>query len=232
MNRIRPVISLGIICILTIVITGCNILKKDVKTDTDVSKAKELMIEKLDNYMIDVVITSHTSLADVQIRMNCIEDNKNKLEYCNTSTLGIIDTEQYIDYNNNKSYTKTEYKIDIEENTNKWEVKDIKKNRINSWININDYLRKLEVTKTSNGKLYKGTISIKKLKDAISDTDKSSNIKFPTIDNKDIPIEIFINNKGYIEYANTEFDLLSIKETINIKYHNYDGNAPLKLPTV
>ena len=233
MNRVKPVISLGLVCILTIVITGCNLFRKDTITDTEVSRTKNSMNDKLNNYSIDVTITSQTPVADVDITMHCIEDNKNKIEYCKMSTLGIIETEQYIDYNNNKSYIKSNSLLKDDDNKDKWVIDEFKdKKYSNPWIDLNDYLRDIKVENSNGGKLYKGTIGVKKLTSAISKTDKASNIKIPSLDNKAIPIEVFINKDGYIEYANTSFKFVGIKEVINIKYSNYNSNKDLVLPKV
>ena len=234
MKRIRPVLSLAFICLLSIVITGCNIFKKDVKTETEVSKIKESMLNNLDNFEMDVTITSQTGFADVTIKMNCIQDNKNKLEYCKTSTLGIVDVEQYIDFNNSKSYSKTTTLFGGDENNNKWKTESFKGNinTNNSWLSLNDYLKNLEVSDYNGGKLYKGNISMKKIIKAINKSDSSSSIKIPSITDKDIPIEIFINKDGYIESTTLSFEVASIKEIINIKYKNFNNNVNLTLPNV
>lgn len=94
--------------IITFIITlsGCG-GKTSKKKENDVSKAKENMLNNLDNFAITATITTQTDFLDINIHVNCIKDNKNQIEYCRTSTLGLIEMEQYVDYKNKKEISKT-----------------------------------------------------------------------------------------------------------------------------
>ena len=232
-NRIITTGGFLFICLLSMVITGCNLFSSNKKTETEVSKVKENMMEKLNNYSMNAKIVSGTPVGDVTITVGCIEDNKNKIEYCKTSTLGIIDIEEYIDYKNNKVYTRTEQLVGGDENDGKWISKKLDKDtksQVTNWMGLNDYLKELNITEQNGGKLYSGKIDIKKVQSAISDSDAKSKINIPSLTSKDIPIEVFINSAGYIETTKTEFEILGIKENVNIQYSNFNKNNDLSIP--
>lgn len=218
-----------LILIIPLIITcGCG----NKKITNDVSKTKDNMLNNLDNFSFSASITAQTSFVDITINLNCIQDNKNKMQYCKTSTLGIVDTEQYIDFNNKKSYRMTSTLLGGSEDDGKWITEDYKGSTTitDSWIGLNDYVDDLTVTDVNDGKLYKGKISSKKLSQAISKSDAKSSIK-PISSNKDIPIEIFINKDGYIETTNTEMEFAGIKEIISIKYSNFNTAGNVVIPS-
>lgn len=63
------------------------------------------MLNNLKNYSYDVKITTKTGIVDVTTNMNCKDDSVNKIAYCYTSTMG-VETEEYLDYENQMDYTK------------------------------------------------------------------------------------------------------------------------------
>ena len=232
-NRILTTFVFLLICLSSMVITGCNLLSNNKKQESDVSKIKDNMINNLDNYSMSAKIVAQTGIVDVNIDVNCKMDNKNEIEYCKSSTLGIMEVEEYLDYKNNKIYTKTNNLVSTDEDNGKWIIKKIDNktnSQIKNWNSLNDYLKDLEVKEQDNGKLYSGKIDIKKVQKVISSSDSNSKINVPTLSNKDIPIEIFVNKDGYIEKTNTELEILSIKENIEIKYFDFNNTGDVIIP--
>ena len=232
-RRILTTLGFMFICIISITITGCKLFKSNKKQVNAVSKSKDAMMEKLDSYSMNTTIVSKTGIMDVTIEVNCNVDNKNKIEYCKTSTLGLVNVEQYYDFGNNKIYSKTDQMIGGDENNGKWISRKIDKkdkSQASTWLGLNDYLKDLTEEDKDGGKLYKGTIDNKKIQSAISDADNSSKIDVPTLTSKDIPIEIFINKSGYIEKINTELEVMSIKENVSINFSNFNDVGTITIP--
>lgn len=232
--KFKKVLLVVMITIFIVTLSGCGSKNGEgKKKESEVSKIKDNMLNNLDNFAISATITTQTGIVDVSVDVNCIKDNKNQIEYCKTSTLGIIEMEQYLDYKNKKEVSKTTSLFGGDENNGKWVTQkyNTSSSISDSWLNINDYLSNLEVTEQNGGKLYKGKISTEKLNNAISKSDAGSKINTKG-SNKDVPIEIFINSNGYIETINTEFEFAGMKEIIEIKYSNYNTAGSLSMPNV
>ena len=232
--KIRKILLTVMIAVFVVTLAGCGGKSKNgTKKENDVSRAQNNMLNNLDNFAISATITTQTGYLDININVNCIKDNKNQIEYCKTSTLGLIEMEQYVDYKNKKEITKTTSLLSGDENNGKWVTQKFSESSsiTNSWLNLNDTLSGLEVTEQNGGKLYKGKISTSEINKAISKSDTGSKISTKG-SNKDIPIEIFINSNGYIEKLNTEFEFSGIKEIIELKYSNFNTAGSLTMPNV
>lgn len=230
--KIKKILLMVIIAIFIVTLAGCK-GKESKKKVNDVSKAQEDMMSKLDNFAITATITTKTGFLDVDIHVNCIKDNKNQIEYCKTSTLGLIEMEQYVDYKNKKEITKTTALFGGDENNGKWVTQKFSESSsiTNSWLSLNDCLSKLEMTEQNGGKLYKGEISTSDINKAISKSDTGSKISTKG-SNKNIPIEVFINSDGYIEKLNTEFEFSGMKEVIELKYSSFNTAGSLTIPNI
>ena len=232
--KLKKVLLVIMITTFIVTLAGCNSKGKNSnKKENEVSKVKSKMVNELDNFAISATITMQTGFIDITVDTNCIKDNKNQIEYCKTSTLGVIEMEQYLDYKNKKEVTKTTSLFGGDENNGKWVTQkyDAASSIGDSWLDINDYLNGLEVTEQNGGKLYKGKISTDKINNAIAKSDKGNKISTKG-SSKDIPIEIFINSNGYIETIKTEFEFSGMKELIEIKYSNYNTAGSLTMPNV
>lgn len=186
------------------------------------------MMDNLDNFSYTANITIKTGIMDVTTTMNCKEDRKNQIGYCSTSTYG-VNTEEYYDYGNNISYTKVTSPYSSDASNGQWTSTSYKSSNTNLWLNLNDYIFNINEEKQSNGTTYTGTISSKKLAEAMAQADSS--VDTSSIVTKDIDISIFVNSSNYIEKMNFEIEIMSIAEVVEINYSNFNTSGTISIPS-
>lgn len=220
MKKYLIVLILVMLCLV-----GCG--KKDgkINSDSPLAKAKSQMMSNLKNYNYDVTMVTESSFMDIETTMNCTDDLANKLTYCSTSTFG-VEQESYYDYNKKVSYTKTTSVYGY--GSQDW-TKTKLNNNTNTWLDLSDYVYDLKSESRNGGTYYTGVIDGKKLAASLSQTD--SNANYDSIVGSDINIEIFVNSKNYIETLNFDMEIMGMKETVKVKFKDYNSAGSVKLPS-
>lgn len=216
-----------VICIFALsCLTGCNFFKDKVNKGSKLALAKEIMTEQLNNFSYDVEITVNTGFFPVTTSMNCKEDRKNEVSHCITSTYG-VETEEYIDYKNKTTYSKITTLFGESSSNGNWSRAKYYGENTNTWLNLNDYIFDLKEEEKDGGVYYSGTINSMKLANAISQTTDS---EMGEVVNEDISISVFVNSLNYIEQMSFEIEIMGIKETVEIKYKNYNTSGNIIIP--
>ena len=217
---------LGII--LLIGVSGCGSKEEKINVDSKLSAAKNNMINNLNNYSYDVVMTTKTGIIDVTTNMNCKDDKKNKISYCSTSTYG-VETEEYVDYNNKITYSKVNVAFGGNSSNEKWTTTKYSGGDTNAWINLNDYIFDITEEHKDGGIYYTGIIDSKKLAVAMSQVD--SDVDTSNIVSDDIPISVFINSSNYIEKMSFTIKIMGIEEEVEINYKGFNTSGDIVIPS-
>lgn len=213
--------------ILTICTTGCTKEKDVVNSNSELASAKKYMMQNLDNYSYDVKITAKTGFIDVSTDMTCKDDLKNQITYCSSSTYG-VETEEYIDYKNQMTYSKVTVPFGGDSSNGKWTSNKYSGGNSNSWIGLSDYVFDLKSENRDGGTYYTGTINSKKLANAMSQAD--SNINVSNIVSNDINITVYVNSNNYIEKMTFTMEIMGIQEYVEIIYKGFDLTGNLSIP--
>lgn len=211
-----------LILMLCIVLSGCG---DKVNKDSALYKAKENMVDNVDNYNMDINITVVTDFGNVDVDMNCHEDRKNEITYCKSNTLG-VGTEDYTDNKNKYSYSKVydDYGMTVNEWT-KTKLQDVKTDQ---WLGLNDYIFDLKEETVENGTKYTGIIELKKLLGMLENMDLP--IDALKILNKDIEVEVVVDNENYIDTMKFNFNLMGIDMIVEIDYNDYNNAGDIVIP--
>ncbi len=223
----KRIFNIFILMVVLVGVAGCSFTKEKINSDSQLAKAKDLMINDLDNFSYTANIVAKTGIIDVTTSMSCKEDRKNNIGYCSTSTYG-VSTEQYYDYGNGKLYSKVYSPYSNDASNGKWTSSSVKNSNTNSWLNLNDYIFDIKEEKQGTSTLYTGVISSEKLANAMAQTD--SNIDTSSIVNGDINISILVNPSNYIEKMNFEMEIMGIVEEVEITYGNYNSSGSITIP--
>lgn len=223
----KKLLYFSLIALILVCISGCFKEKNNVNNDSPLASAKKFMLENLDNYSYDVIITTKTGIMDVTTNMNCKEDMKNQISYCSTSTYG-VKTEEYVDYKNKINYSKVKVAFGGDSSNNKWTTTKYKGNDINTWINLNDYIFDITEEKKDGGIYYNGIIDSKKLATVISQVE--NDIDASKIMSDNINIEVFINSSNYIEKMSFTIEIMGIEEKVEISYKNFNNSGDIIIP--
>lgn len=211
-----------LILMLCIVLSGCG---DKVNKDSALYKAKENMVDNVDNYNMDINITVVTDFGNVDVDMNCHEDRKNEITHCKSNTLG-VGTEDYTDNKNKYSYSKVydDYGMTVNEWT-KTKLQDVKTDQ---WLGLNDYIFDLKEESAPNGTKYTGIIELKKLLGMLENMDLP--IDALKILNKDIEVEVVVDNENYIDTMKFNFNLMGIDMIVEIDYNDYNNAGDIVIP--
>ncbi len=224
----KKIVYIFLITILMFCISGCKKEENKINTDSKIAVAKKNMMESLDNYSYDIELTTKTGIMDIKVNMKCKEDIKNKVSYCLTSTYG-VKTEEYIDYENQKNYSKVTTAFGENSDNDKWTTSKYSGENTNTWINLNDYIFNLTEEKQENGTYYKGTIDSKKLVNAILKI--NSDIDISKVVNDDIEVNVFVNSSNYIEKMSCTIKVMGIEEELEINYKDFNTSGDIVIPT-
>ena len=220
----KRIFSLFVLIVILVGITGCG-SKEKINKDSELVKARDTMVNGLDNFSYTAKIVAKTGFIDVTTTMNCKEDSKNKMGYCTSSTYGVT-TEEYYDYGKGKTYTKIYSPFDA--SSGEWTSSSLGNSSTNSWLNLNDYIFDIKEEQQGTSKLYTGVISSKKLATAMSQADSS--IDTSNIVSSDINISILVNSSNYIEKMNFEMEIMGFEEIVEIEFGNYNTAGSITIP--
>ena len=223
----KRIFNLFVLMVVLVGVAGCSFTKEKVNDDSRIAKAKEVMLNNLDNFSYTAKIITKMEIMDVTTTMNCKEDRKNKIGYCSISAYG-VNTEKYYDYGNGKTYTKVYSPYSSDASNGKWTSTSVKNLSTNSWLNLNNYIFDVKEENQGNNTLYTGTISSDKLAAAIVQVDSS--IDTSKIVSNDINISILVNSSNYIEKMNFEMKIMGITEVVEINYSNYNNSGSITIP--
>ena len=137
--------------------------------------------------------------------------------------------EEYLDYENSVTYTKT----DIVSNNNKWKKskeKDI--GEVTPMFKMFDGIKIEKEEKTEKGTIYTGQINGKSLRGILNSANKGTRRKFnlTKLFKRKVPVKIFVNNNNYVENIDSTFKVLGVGFDININYKDFNKTPSLKLP--
>lgn len=224
----KKILYFSLIVLFAICLSGCGKENNVINTDSKLSAAKKVMTENLNNYSYDVKITTKTGIMDVTTNMSCKEDRKNKISYCYTSTYG-VETEEYIDYKNNKTYSKITVAFGGDSNNGKWTSSKFNGGETNTWVNLSDYIFDLSEESRDGGTYYTGTIDSKKLAAAMSQVD--SDVDTSSVVSDDINISVFVNSSNYIEKMSFTIEIMGIEEVVEINYKGFNQSGDIVIPS-
>lgn len=223
----KKILYFSLILICVVCISGCGKKKDVVNTDSKLAAAKKSMTENLSNYSYDVEITAKTGFMDLTTNMSCKDDRINQISYCNTSTYG-VETEQYIDYKNKKTYYKSTSLFGGDSSNGKWTSSKYNGGETNSWIDLSDYIFNLTEESKNDGTYYTGTIDSKKLAATMSQVD--SDINMSNVVSNDINISAFVNSLNYIEKMSFTIEIMGIEEVVEINYKEFNQSGNVVIP--
>ena len=218
----RNYFKILLVLFLCLVISGCE---EKINKDSAIYKAKENMVENVDNYNMDINISVITDFGNVDVEMECKEDRKNEITYCKSNTLG-VGTEDYTDNKNKYSYTKVY--DDYGMTTSEWSKVKLQDVKTDQWLGLNDYIFNLTEETIDNGTKYKGTIELKKLLGLLEKFDLP--IEALEILNKDIDVEVIVDTDNYIDYMKFNFVLMGIEMEVEIDYKDYNSAGDIVIP--
>lgn len=222
----KKIIGILFVVPLITMFIGCQ--KEEPKNaDSKLVEVKNNMTTNLNNYSYDVEMVTKTGIMDVTTTMNCNEDRKNMISYCNTSTFG-VKTEDYVDYANKVSYSKVTTLFGGDENNGKWTSVKYSGETTNSWINLNDYIFNLNEEIKDGGTYYTGTIDSKKLAAAMAEAD--SDVKTTQVVSDDIDIKVFVNSAGYIEKMSFNMTIIGIEQVVNVTFKDFNSAGNITIP--
>lgn len=209
-----------LICIL---IAGCG---DKINKDSALYKAKENMVNNVDNYNMDVKISVITDFGNVEADMYCKEDRDNEITYCKTD-LGGLGTEDYTDNKNKYSYSKV-YDTYGMTTTNEWTKVKLQDVKTDQWLGLNDYIFDLKEVDSEVGTKYTGVIELKKLLGLLENMDLP--IDALSVLNKDIEVEVVISDDNYIDSMKFNINLMGIEMIVDIDYKDYNVAGEIVIP--
>ncbi len=213
----------------TLCLVGCTNKEEDkVNSGSELANAKTTMMEELSNYSYEVSMITKTGIMDVETTMECTEDVENKISYCSSNTL-MVETEDYIDYNAKKKYSRVYTLFSQDPSNGVWTQSEYEGENTNSWLKLSDYIFNLVGEPTEGGTTYTGTISSQKLGSAMSEMDSS--IDTSSIVTDDINITVFVNSSNYIEKLSYTMEILGIQSVVEINYTNFNTAGSLTIPS-
>lgn len=218
----RKYFKVLMVLMLCILLSGCG---DKINKDSAIYKAKENMLNNVDNYNMDISITVLTDFGNVDSKMNCTEDRKNEITYCKSSTLG-VGTEDYTDSKNKYSYSKVY--DDYGMTTSEWTKTKLAEVNTDQWLGLNDYVFDLNEEEVENGTKYSGNIELKKLLGMLENMDLP--IDALKILNKDIPVEVVVDNDNYIDSMKFSINLMGIEMMVEIDYKDYNTAGEVVIP--
>ena len=222
----KKIIFKLILCIMFgMVLTGCG---DKINTDSPLYKAKENMIENVDNYNMNINISVFTDFGDVSVKMDCKEDKVNQLSYCKSNSFG-VGTESYVDYNNHYDYSKVydEYGVTKSE----WVKTKVPNVKNGQWLDLSNYIFDLQEKddgSLENGLEYVGVIKLSKLLTMLEGFELP--IDALKILNKDITVDVILNQDNYIDSMNFDFELVGIGMNVQIKFADYGTAGVIVIP--
>ena len=220
-------IILGVVLLTVLIIFLVKIFKKE-EVDDSLIKIKTNMIENLNNFSYDSLVSASFYGAKTDINLNCKEDRVNKLGYCYV-TSNFVNIEEYIDYNNKATYTKSDL-ISSFNNSNEWK-KEVKEVQDVPMLKMGYKMILKKKEKTNDGVLYSGVVNGNSFSSMMKSAGQaSSKLNVLSSFGKKVPIQVFVNNNNNIEYINSDFSVLGIKITINVKFHDFNNTSSITLP--
>lgn len=219
----KKILIVSILAVLCLVGCGKNSDKKN--SNSPLAKAKDQMVNNLNNYDYDVIMTMETGFMDVETTMNCKDDLVNKITHCVTSTYG-VNQETYYDYKNKVSYDKTTSAFGY--GSQDWTKTKIN-NNTNTWLDLSDYVYDLKEESRNGGTYYTGVIDGKKLAGSMSQAD--SNTNYDSIAGSDINIIIFVNSNNYIENLQFDMEIMGMKTDVEVRFKNFNNAGSISLPS-
>ncbi len=220
-------IVLGVVLLTVLIIFLVKTFKKE-EVDDSLIKIKTNMIENLNNFSYDSLVSVSFYGAKTDINLNCKEDRVNKLGYCYV-TSNFVNIEEYIDYNNNATYSKSDL-ISSFNNSNEWK-KEVKEVQDVPMLKMVDKMIIQKKEKTDDGVLYSGVVNGNSFSSMIKSAwQANSKLNVLSSLGKKVPIQVFVNNNNNIEYINSDFSVLGIKITINVKFHDFNNTSSITLP--
>ena len=223
----KKLFSIFGVVLIILCISGCTKKSETINTNSKLAAAKKAMTENLNNYSYDVKLITKTGFMDITTNMNCKDDRRNKISYCKTSTYG-VNTEEYIDYNNKKTYSKVTVAFGGDSSNGKWTSTKYSGENTNSWINLNDYVFNLKEENKNGGTYYTGTIDSKKLASAVSQID--TDVDTSNVVSDDINISVFVNSSNYIENMSFVMEIMGIEMEVEITYKDFNKTGDIKIP--
>ena len=197
--------------------------------DNSLLKTKEVMSTKLNNFSYNALVSTNVYGMKFNISLNCKEDRINKLGYCNVNS-NIVSLEEYMDYKNNVTYTKTDV---ITNDSFSWQ-KNTHNNigEVTPILNTLDHVSIQKKEKKDNGILYTGVINGKSLSGIFKtvNTATSNRINISSLFKKKVPVTVFVNNDNYVENFSFTTNLVGISVNCNINYTDFNTTPSLSLP--
>lgn len=212
-----------VLLLIVLFLGGC---KDKVNKDSVLYKAKENMVNNLDNYSMSANIAL-VNITDAKVTVNCKEDIKNEISYCVSSVAGGVGAEEYVDRKNQYMYTRMYDNVGVTTNNDwvktKYEVQDV-----DQWLKLNDYIFDLKESSVANGTKYSGVISLKKVFGLLEKFDLP--LDFANFMDKDVDIYAIVNNENYIEEMNMSFEVLGVKMVVALNYYDYNKTGNVEIP--
>lgn len=222
-------IVIGILLIISIFFILGHIKKQKERNEV-LSKSRNEMIKKLKNFSYNGIVSIDLVGYKFDTNLDCKEDLNNRLGYCNI-TNKLVDIEEYLDYKNNVTYTKTD--IISNDSTDKWrksKEKDI--GEVTPMFKMFDGIKISKEEKTDNGTIYIGEINGRSLRGILNSANKGTSRKFnlTKLFKRKVPVRIFVNNDNYVESIESNFKFLGIGFNIDIKYTDFNNTPSISLP--
>ncbi len=222
-------IILGIIIIGIILFFVIGMIKNSRFKDDSLIKTKEIMSTKLDNFSYNAIVSTNMYGAKFDINLDCKEDRINNLGYCTVGS-NIVNLEEYLDYKNKVTYTKTDL---INNDGHTWRKNEEKNmGEVTPILSTLDNIKIEKKEVTDNGTKYIGILNGKSLSGLfnIINNATSSKINLSTFLKKKIPVTVFVNNNNYVENLSFSVSIIGIEINCDINYSNFNVTPSITLP--
>ncbi|MFI3307662.1 MAG: hypothetical protein R3Y21_03760 [Mycoplasmatota bacterium] len=209
--------------IATLLLTSGCFGEEQSEINSNLAETKNNMINNLETYSYDVIMTTDVSYMTIETEMNCAADLNSEITYCKSTTMGII-TETYTDYGNDITYSNTTY--------TDWESSSLDSsiNQIDGYLNVIEYIYDVKTEETSTGTLYSGYIDSSKLLGAMSESDDS--LSSSSADENSIYIEVLVNDDNYVETIYYDMEISGMSYEIEVEYYDYNTSKSLVIPDI
>lgn len=222
------IIPIAIIVIVCAVFIIKNIITEKNK-DKALIKVKENMAEKLNNFSYNAVVNIGAYGVKLDVNLNCKEDRVNRLGYCEMQS-NVVNLEEYLDYNNKVTYTKTNL---LTNDAFQWQ-KESEKNmtEFTPILGTLDNIIIEKKEKQENGILYTGYIKGKSLSNIFDVINKATSNKFniSSFFRRKIPVTVFVNNDNYVEKVSFSINVLGVDVNSEINFNNFNTTPSISLP--
>lgn len=214
------------ILILCICLTGC-FNKKAVTINNPLIKIRKEMLKDVKNYSYDVIVKKQEKdKEEFLLNMNCKNDLVHKTNYCITYNDG-YNKEKYINFKDRLYYSRLIYFEN--NNTLPWEKNTRYTNtNINFYINIVDKIINVEKVDEENGKYYTGKINQKTFASIVEEADTDINPDY--VENKNVPISIYVNENGIIEKISGEIFYKKTNDIVEIIFKDINATDDVVIP--